>query len=374
MSNLFMKLVYGATYYFMKDKLVACLAILFLLLVLASPGFLERVPEYIDYNTLSLIIFYLLVSRGMVVSGLTDNFAIKMINLAGENSRKLFLVILLCATLLSVVATNDGAVLILVPLVMSLARIINVDPTDSVIMVLLAANTGSILMPFSNPQNIIIWQHYGLGFVEVISITALLTLIGLMVLVIYSSFYLSRRTIITAKTVLPRIRIRRSISMVSVILLIIGVVLGELHLGFYALLLGIIIYLLVDWRILRGIDLKLILAFALMFPDFKELAYIISGFNISMFTGLNLYFISIVLSQFISNVPATIALISFTSDWKTLIIGVNIAGYITPLGSMANVIGLRLSGIKGGTYIIKTMIYSFIMFFIGLVLVIFWSS
>lgn len=68
---------------------------------------------------MSFIVFYLLVSRGLVIGGLTDNFAIKIVSVAGGDDKRLTIAILLSAFLLSTITTNDGAVLILVPLVLS---------------------------------------------------------------------------------------------------------------------------------------------------------------------------------------------------------------------------------------------------------------
>lgn len=367
---MFKQAVYNIAYYLSRDKLVLGLIILFFILAIMSPGFLYRVPGYIDYNTLSFIVFYLLISKSLVISGLTDNFAIKMIAVARGNKRRLTTVVLLSAFLLSAIVTNDGAVLILVPLVLSLAGVLKVDPSSLVIIVLLAANTGSILMPFGNPQNIIIWQHYGISIADLTAVAAPLSFTGLLVLVIYSYFFLPGGVYVTSISGLPKIRVRKLLGMVSLALLVAGVVLGEFHQGVYALILGILLFLLVDRYVLRAIDVGLVLSFLLMFPDFRELAYLLSGFNIASASSISLYSAAIVLSQFISNVPATIALIHFTTDWKTLLIGVNIAGYVTPLGSMANIIGLRLSGVSGTRYISKTMLYSFVMIIIGLLFII----
>ena len=49
-------------------------------------------------------------------------------------------------------------------------------------------------------------------------------------------------------------------------------------------------------------------------------------------------------SQVVSNVPATIALAEYSKDWRVIAYGVNVGGFGLMLGSLANLIALRLSG------------------------------
>jgi Na+/H+ antiporter NhaD/arsenite permease-like protein len=51
----------------------------------------------------------------------------------------------------------------------------------------------------------------------------------------------------------------------------------------------------------------------------------------------------ILLSQLISNVPAAIFLAGFTDDWVALAWGVSVGGFGLAIGSMANLIALRLA-------------------------------
>ena len=57
----------------------------------------------------------------------------------------------------------------------------------------------------------------------------------------------------------------------------------------------------------------------------------------------SLYASAILLSQVISNVPATVFLSPFAaSDWKTLMYGVNAGGCGTAIASLANLLGWRI--------------------------------
>ena len=58
----------------------------------------------------------------------------------------------------------------------------------------------------------------------------------------------------------------------------------------------------------------------------------------------HLYFAGIGVSQFVSNVPAAIALAEFSNDWRVIAYGVNVGGFGLMVGSLANLIALRLAG------------------------------
>ena len=53
---------------------------------------------------------------------------------------------------------------------------------------------------------------------------------------------------------------------------------------------------------------------------------------------------SIGASQLISNVPAAIALAEYSGDWRVMAWGVNVGGFGFMVGSLANLIALRMSG------------------------------
>ncbi len=83
-----------------------------------------------------------------------------------------------------------------------------------------------------------------------------------------------------------------------------------------------------------------------MFADFRGIASLIR-FNYPLLgSALGIVVISSLLSQLVSNVPATILLIDSVSRWDTLAVGVNLGGTGFILGSLANVITIRLGGVS----------------------------
>jgi Na+/H+ antiporter NhaD/arsenite permease-like protein len=62
---------------------------------------------------------------------------------------------------------------------------------------------------------------------------------------------------------------------------------------------------------------------------------------------MHAFFIAAITSQVISNVPAAIMLESFTKHWQPLAYGVSVGGFGWCIGSLANLIAMRLAPVKG---------------------------
>ncbi|MEJ7687111.1 MAG: hypothetical protein WKG52_09045 [Variovorax sp.] len=103
---------------------------------------------------------------------------------------------------------------------------------------------------------------------------------------------------------------------------------------------------------LLGVDWALLAIIALMFIDLRQLAELpavaqLLG-NLPIGEGWRAYLAAIVTSQFISNVPATILLDRYVHDLPALAAGVSVGGFGLVLGSLANLIALRLARVPDG--------------------------
>ncbi len=219
------------------------------------------------------------------------------------------------------------------------------------VLTTISANIGSSLTPIGNPQNIIIWQHYKLSFIDFVYTMTPFFLVAMAVLVVYLLIGARRLEIYRwrEKAFIPRVRLDRKLLVTSVILLFLNVLLAQLGLQVYGLAITVIVYIMLKKTLVLGLDYVLILIFAFMFIDFRELSHIINALSIvpQLETSFHVVLLSTLLSQVISNVPATITLVEHVPShlWKALTIGVNLGGVGFITGSMANIITLRMSGI-----------------------------
>jgi Na+/H+ antiporter NhaD/arsenite permease-like protein len=123
---------------------------------------------------------------------------------------------------------------------------------------------------------------------------------------------------------------------------------------------------ILDRKLLINIDYLLLLTFICFFVFIGNLSSIdiVRTFaSEHLKDRTSVFFGSILLSQLISNVPASILLSKFTGDWRPLLLGVNIGGLGTIIASIASVISYKLfiqeHPRKSKIYLVKFSIYNF---------------
>ncbi len=264
--------------------------------------------------------------------------------MATERAAALFLVSL--AAVLSTVLTNDVALFVVVPLTLGLCRLTGMAVTKIVIFEALAVNTGSALTPIGNPQNIFIWQRASVPFGEFI-LHQLPLVACLMVALLAFTAYAFKARPLEALDHEASVLDSRLLA-TSVALYVPFLVATDMHQAGWAAAAVFLIFLVLRPRVVADLDWGLLLVFALMFIDLRLLAGLESVKQLMLNMGLekpvNLYFAGIGASQLVSNVPATIALAEFSSDWRVTAYGVNVGGFGLLIGSLANLIAMRMTG------------------------------
>jgi len=117
----------------------------------------------------------------------------------------------------------------------------------------------------------------------------------------------------------------------------------EFNFLYPAFLLIFVVYILFYKKVIKSIDWLLLLIFVLIFIDFGILSEIPFFRNTMIKTNLNnesnLYFLSILTSQIMSNVPSAVFISRFSDNWRIICIGGN--GLV--IASLANIIALRIA-------------------------------
>ncbi len=321
-----------------------------LFLILLAAGAIHSLGQLVKlsrFDVLAVILIFLLLSHELELSGLINRIAIYMIRLLHGSTVFLYVSLAVIVYFSSSIIMNDTAIFVFTPLALTLSSIASVDRCRSIAIVCIAANLGSALTPFGNPQNIIIWIHYRVSlwrFFSTIS-PSFLAMLPLFLLYVYILVY--RAKPLEVRMVLPSIRFRVLNASIALVLLGLTVFLVQIELWYYALAIVVAAMILLDPYVFKGIDYVIIAVFALMFIDFSVLStYIIGLAKQFLASRIGLYIVSVIASQAVSNVPATIILIQYTRDWATLAVGVNIGGLGLLYSSMANVIAIRLARIS----------------------------
>ncbi|HGX93655.1 MAG TPA: hypothetical protein ENK35_10110, partial [Candidatus Tenderia sp.] len=158
-----------------------------LLGVLSTSAYLRRIPTYdfSDFKTLYTLFVLFVITNGLYKHHVLAKIASKI-----DNGRFLPVKLLLVTFFFSMIVTNDVAVLAIVPLTL----VLRVRFREwIVILEVLAANAGSALSPFGNPQNIFLYWHYNISFVQFLRVIMPFSLSFLVVLLLVA-FIMSHYT------------------------------------------------------------------------------------------------------------------------------------------------------------------------------------
>lgn len=328
---------------FSRDWLLLALLALFPFLLWLAPAGSGALPGLVDWKTVSALAGLMVLSRGLEVSGMIDRVG-RAVLMRLHSIRWLAVTLVLMAAILSAIVTNDVALFVTVPLTLGLARMVALPVGRLVIFQALAVNAGSALSPVGNPQNLLLWQVSGMGFVE-FTLT-MLPISGVMLALVLAlvpvGFGKAPLALADMKSPLPLKRDLMGASLIAYPLFLWAVNAG------FALAGAAVIIAVFSIRfrdILRGVDWTLLLVFILMFVNMGlagQIPMIETQVSALLHGPGSAFALGAGLSQVISNVPAAIFLAAFTDEWRALAWGVNVGGFGLAFGSLANLIALRL--------------------------------
>ena len=309
-----------------------------------DPAGIRHYPALVDWPTLATLAGLLLLTAGVEASGFLHRLAWRITG-AIRDERRLALFLVAASALLAALLTNDIALFIVVPLTLRLGEFAVLPVRRLVIFEALAVNTGSMLTPIGNPQNIYLWQSSGVHAHVFLAAMWPPTLLASLCLLGFTLAAFRPAPMQAHPNGGPE-PLRWPLFLVSALSFVPFLVLADLRHAELALLLAAVVFLLLSRGVFLRLDWPLLLVFLLMFVDLKLVAGLswVEALVGRLHLGhpLTLYATGTLLSQVISNVPATLLLSSYTHDWHTLAWAADMGGFGLAVGSLANLIALRL--------------------------------
>ena len=306
--------------------------------------------KLVDWQTIGALAGLLAITQGVEKSGMLQATAQRLLGRM-TNLRGLALLLTAAAAVLSALVTNDVSLFLLVPLTRVLATQAHLPLARLVVLEALAVNAGSALTPIGNPQNLYLWHRSGesfLGFMGMMAPTVAVMLFWVFVAV----WLLVPKTPIALKPASEARPVQPRLLTLAGVLFVAFVVALDRHWLVAGLALVFGAFLLLYPKVLAGVDWALLAIIALMFVDLRQLAELpaIAGLLKAwpIAEGWRAYLAAIAASQVISNVPAAILLDSTVRDLPALAAGVSVGGFGCVLGSLANLIALRLARLPHG--------------------------
>ena len=330
---------------FLHDRFLHLLVVLGLILACFVPFRLAELPAAVDWPTIITLCGLLILTKGIEASGYFDVLGRRLVQ-GFSHQRQLALFLVAAAALLSTFLTNDVALFIMVPLTLSLRKYSSLPIARLIIFEALAVNAGSLLTPIGNPQNILLWRHGEAGFIGFI--WQMLPLAAWMVLsLLLLTACCFRASKIEQHEEQDAASWQHRLLYASALLYVLFIVALEMNFALWGLLLVFATFLVLARRILLSIDWSLLVVFIVMFIDvflLTRLPQIQSSLHLAgELPAGGQFLLAAGLSQIISNVPATILLLSSQPPSVLLAWAVNIGGFGLLPGSLANLIALRMA-------------------------------
>lgn len=318
---------------------------------------LEDAYASLDLDTLTLLFAMMIINVNLRRAGFFQIVANRVIHHA-HTPRQLLAYIIVASGVLSAIFLNDTIVLVFTPLVLDICLALNQRPIPYLIALVTAANIGSVATIIGNPQNMLIGVSSGIAFNTFTAYLAPVALGGMVVIWVVVAL-IFRRDFGEGLVKEPVVGLRTETRLLRKSLLATGVMIAGFVLGFpipLAALVGAAI-LLISRRIepesvFREIDFSLLVFFGGLFIVTGAIESVgLSGQIFSFARPLAergiaaLSLVAVVLSNLISNVPAVLLFRPYIPDfpqptqaWLTLAMSTTLAGNLTLLGSVANLI------------------------------------
>jgi Na+/H+ antiporter NhaD/arsenite permease-like protein len=312
----------------------------------------------IDFDTIVLLLGMMIVIANLKLSGF---FALVGAFVARHARHPLALLaaIVLVAGFFSAFLVNDTICLMLTPLVLELVVALRRNPVPYLLAIALASNIGSAATITGNPQNIMIGSFSAIPYGSFLAALAPVSLAGLVLTMLLvaathrAEFWGRQKLAAEPRDIrVNKPLVRKSVAVTAAMVAAFFVVAPPAKVAIVAGALLLLTRRLKPERIYAEIDWSLLLLFAGLFivvagleksvltPDVLAAAGSLRLDRVPMLSA-----VAAILSNLVSNVPAVLVLKPFVQHlpdqrtaWLTLAMASTLAGNLTILGSIANLI------------------------------------
>lgn len=325
--------------------------------------------DYVHMSTISQLSCLMLVVCGFQRIGVFRIIGSRLLHHV-NTARGLVITLIAMTYFSAMLITNDVALVTFVPFAIAVLIMANMEDKAVLVgtLMTIGANVGSMLTPIGNAHNLYLKALTGMPASEMIGIMAPYSTMAALLLVIITCVVFGSKPVsefsgidgsgIEQNVLAPHpdqpqpdeIRVTgygagyggwRTI-VYSVLFVVCLLAVSDFIPLWVMCVVVFVAFLLCDRRVFRNVDWGLPLTFCMFFifignmkrvPEFYELA--------ASLVGAHPLEVSVVSSQFISNVPTTLLLSGFCDQWRELIIGTNLGGLGTLIASMASLIGYK---------------------------------
>lgn len=331
--------------FFRKEKMMCMALILALISLFISPLSGERIMN-LSWKTLASLFLLFVSLEGLKKERIFNPLEKLLGRIRSTFALSLSLMIIIFAA--SAIITNDVALLTFVPITIAMLKKSEKEKFLPSLIVLetIAANLGSMLTPFGNPQNLFLYgkmdESASAFMLELLPLWLLSLVLLILALIFIFRHDMSNRIYIRKDSEEAYGERSLKVLYACLFLLTLATILGAFEI-FPILITITAIVAVFDRKTLLKVDWPLLLTFLCFFIFSSSISSNerIAG-EISKISAGHEFASGLIFSQIISNVPTAILIEPFAANLKGLLFGVDIGGLGTPVASLASLISIRL--------------------------------
>ena len=323
---------------FLKAHIVLCIAVA---AAVTTCFFVPPDVEYLgyfDFKTLSCLFMTLAVVCALRNIRFFTILARKIVTLAG-NLRSLAVLLVVITFVGSMLIANDMALITFLPIGYFALAVTGKEKHSAFLFILqnISANLGGMLTPFGNPQNLYLYSFFKIPTGEFTRIMLFPFLLAIAML-LCCCFFFKKEKLTVKEEDLGHLPVRRTVGYLLLFALSIVVVFRLIPYPIGLIVITVAL-LILDRAALKAVDYPLLFTFVFFFLFAGNMSRIpaVQDFFAALLAK-NTLLVSILSCQCISNVPSAILLSRFTTDYRALLLGVNIGGTGTLISSLASLI------------------------------------
>ena len=170
-------------------------------LLLTNVLTVDKAVGYIDFNTIGVLVGMMLFVAVIKNSGVFEYIAIRAAKMAKGDPWKIMVAFILITAFLSAFLDNVTTVLLVGPMTITIARMLNINPVPFLITQIYAANIGGTATLIGDPPNIMIGSATGLGFLDFVANTGIVAVVSIVVIIIIMRFLYKTKLVADAEAI-----------------------------------------------------------------------------------------------------------------------------------------------------------------------------
>ena len=178
-----------------SDIVALCALVTLMLLGILTP---DEALSGFSSNVIIMMVGLFVVGGAIFQTGLAKMISSRLMKLAGHSETRLFVLVMLVTSLMGAFVSNTGTVAIMIPIVVSMAMSVKMNPSRLLMPLAFASSMSGMMTLIGTPPNLVINEellsngYEGLGFFTFLPVGLICATVGTLLLLPLSKRFLSK--------------------------------------------------------------------------------------------------------------------------------------------------------------------------------------